>query len=196
MRKSIQIFMLVIFLGLGSFIQAQTNNGLIVSFSVEGASSTELSSLKSGEKTVQFKQRIFSKTETKLKSVYKFDSLVFAPNESLEIKNSLNRFKGVRKINDEEKALAKNYACTFKIKCDIAFNESNVGIILNEKTSRAVVYLAIGVFNQNGEQIAIYKGKSKDQNINIGENQVNSQWLSMQDFEYLFENALLDLEKD
>lgn len=189
MKKTIILAFLLLF---SINCMAQSQKATIVSFVIMGAQNTELQSL-NGSDEIAFNERIYNETLDYLKREFNLDSI--NSTSKINIKNNINRLSGVKKLSKNELENTNFSDVVFKIKCDISFNETNAGFLTNQPTSRAFVYLSIGVFNNKGEFLDEYKAKTKDNIINIGRNQVSAQWLSLNDFYTAYSELLTELVK-
>ena len=177
----------------GAFAQ-NSRNGLVASISIEGTQDTEMATFGNSSRVADFNENVKRNTLKCLMDLFKLDSVAFIPGMQIKYKQGLNRFAGVSKLDSEQKNEAKSFFYTFRIKCDIAFDQTVGGFIIDQTSSRANIYITIGVFNANGEKVATYKGKSKDSVVFLGKNAHRAQWLSAQDFESVYLSALESLE--
>ncbi len=170
-----------------SAVNAQSN-GTIVKFTIEGTNKTDLHPYNSNDKIRQLEERVYKKTVDKLKEKYSLEEITTVQTPLIIRKTGLNRFKGVKKLNKKEIQKAKSSDLSFKIKCDIAFNDNAVAkILINETAKRTVLYLSVGVF-RNQELIEILKVKEKSSHTFLGE--ATGVHLSTVDFEYIYSEAL------
>ncbi|MDI9338376.1 MAG: hypothetical protein QM539_08120 [Alphaproteobacteria bacterium] len=176
---------------------AQTlKKGLIVQLSIEGTQQTDMSTFYNGTRVEQFNARITQNTIKRLKELFQLDTIEFADGVGLEYKLSLNKFVGVNKVNKKFLNQAQNYDLVFKMKCDIAFNETAGGFLIDQTSSRAAVDLSVGVFNKNLEKQTIYKGRAKDGVVFLGENARRVQYLTKEDFEAAYTSCLEELNNE
>lgn len=196
MRKRITFFISCYLFAICFACAQNPNKGFISRISIEGTQYTEMSTLAKSSIAEEFKTRIKENTVKQLSKIFALDSIEFAAEKEIVFKQGLNRFTGVKKLDKSfyEKAAKCRYS--FKIKCDIAFNETITGFILQENSSRANIYLSVGVFDSQGKLVDVYKGESKDNVIFIGKNAQKTQRLSIIDFEKAYCLALDNLKKD
>jgi hypothetical protein len=194
MTKAKIVLCLAILLLTGGAFAQDSRSGLVASISIEGTQDTEMATFGNSSQVAKFNESVKHNTLKRLVDLFKLDTIAFIPGMQIKYKQGLNRFVGVSKLDSEQKNAAKSFFYTFRIKCDIAFDQTLGGFIIDQTSSRANVYITIGVFNANGEKVATYKGKSKDSITFFGKNARRAQWLSAQDFESVYQSALESLE--
>ncbi len=192
---NIRNLLAILLLAIGISTQAQVaSKGLLTKFSIEGTQDTEMGTFGKSKGVDNFNERIIAATLSSLQKQFQLDSIGL-PNEfRIQYKQGLNRLAGVGKLNKTEKQAAAAYKYTFIIKCDIAFNETVGGFIIDQTSSRGEVYVNIGVYDSTGERKAIYKGKCKDAVVFLGKNAHRVQWMSKEDFETAYLSALDNLK--
>ena len=194
MKKIVLLLTLILVL---QNVKAQTlKKGLITEFLIEGTESTDMSAYYNGKMVENFKEKVKSQMANKLKELFNLDTIEFVPNFKLELKRGLNTFTGVKKIDKVYADIAKQFEYNFKIKCEIAFNETAGGFIIDETSARAKISLFVGVFNKNLERQFLYKGKAKDGVVFFGRNAHKVKWLAREDFEAAYQSAVEELKKD
>lgn len=197
MMKNVKIifcFILMLWMETSSSFAQDSRQGMVASISIEGTQDTEMATFGSSSRVAEFNENVKCKTLKRLVQIFKLDSVTVSPSFEIKYREGLNRFAGISKLNAEQKVVAKTYFYTFKIKCDIAFDQTVGGFILDQTSSRANVYITLAVFDANGEKVATYKGKSKDGIVFLGKNARRAQWLSAQDFESVYQSALEQLQ--
>ena len=127
MKKVVQ-FALIAFLVFSNGVEAQSKKGQVVAISIEGVQDTEMGAFKNGKMVEDFNGRVKEATLNRLKALFQLDQVVMVPDVPVVFKQGLNRLSGVGKLDKNQKETAKEYQFTFKIKCDIAFNETVGGI--------------------------------------------------------------------
>ncbi|MCL3778925.1 hypothetical protein EMN47_00840 [Prolixibacteraceae bacterium JC049] len=194
MQKAGMVFVFMM-LGFVSFSLAQTNTARIVYFTIEGIQDTQLDYRHFRVTGVdEFEHQLIQAMVDKLSDKYSLEEIEIVQKPHIIRKPGLNRFKGVKKLKRKEKKWAQPDQLLFKIKCDIAFNESiGTSLILNTNSSRAALYINIGVF-KNGKLQEKLKVKSKDDAIFIGNHADAAYWLSLSDFEKMYFSALDKLQ--
>ncbi|MCX8480611.1 MAG: hypothetical protein ORN58_01700 [Sediminibacterium sp.] len=190
------VLLLTLLVGLNLSNAQSPKKGLITEFIIEGTESTDMSAYYNGKMVENFRENVKSQMVNKLKGIFNLDSIEFVPNFKLELKRGLNTFTGVKKIDKVYADIAQNFEYTFKIKCEIAFNETVGGFIIDETSARAKISLFVGVFNKNLERQYLYKGKAKDGVVFFGKNAHRVKWLAREDFEAAYQSALEELKKD
>lgn len=190
-----QLIIALCMLGVLTDTTAQTKKGSIVSFHILGALNTELQSLNRKDEAA-FDERIIKETTTYLKSEFALDSVYMGPDVPVKIKTDINRLSGVKRLSGNEKDAIGGGDLVFKIKCDIAFDQTTAGYIVGTPTSRAALYLSIGVFDTQGNFMYQYKGKNKSDFVRIGKESVATQTMSVTDFGIGYLQALDALEKE
>jgi hypothetical protein len=174
---------------------AQTKKGSIVSFHILGAQNTELQALSRKDKAT-FDERIIKETSTYLKEEFALDTIFMGPEVNVKIKTDINRLSGVKRLSGKEKDAIAGGDLVFKIKCDIAFDQTTAGYIVGTPTSRAALYITIGVFDTQGNFLYQYKGKNKSDFVAIGKESVAIQTMSVTDFGQGYRQTLETLEKE
>jgi hypothetical protein len=182
-------------LGVLTGTTAQTKKGSIVSFHILGALNTELQSLNRKDEAA-FDERIIKETTTYLKSEFALDTVYMGPGVPVKIKTDINRLSGVKRLSGNEKDAIGGGDLVFKIKCDIAFDQTTAGYIVGAPTSRAALYVSIGVFDAQGNFLYQYKGKNKSDFVRIGKESVATQTMSVTDFGIGYLQTLDALEKE
>ncbi len=190
-----QLIILLCMLGILSSTAAQTKKGSIVSFHILGALNTELQSLNRKDEAA-FDERIIKETTTYLKSEFALDTVFMGPGVPVKIKTDINRLSGVKRLSGNEKDAIGGGDLVFKIKCDIAFDQTTAGYIVGAPTSRAALYISIGVFDAQGNFLYQYKGKNKSDFVRIGKESVATQTMSVTDFGIGYLQTLDALEKE
>lgn len=190
-----QLIILLCMLGILSSTAAQTKKGSIVSFHILGALNTELQSLNRKDEA-PFDERIIKETTTYLKSEFALDTVFMGPGVPVKIKTDINRLSGVKRLSGNEKDAIEGGDLVFKIKCDIAFDQTTAGYIVGAPTSRAALYISIGVFDAQGNFLYQYKGKNKSDFVRIGKESVATQTMSVTDFGIGYLQTLDALEKE
>ena len=191
--KLISLFLLLL-AAENSFAQGQ-NNAQVMELYIEGTQDTEMATFSKGNAVDAFNAKVKEITITNIKNQLKLDSIQFADNVPIKYKRALNRLAGFGKLSSQEKSVAKNYKYTIKVKCDIAFNETVGGFIIDETSSRAVVYVTIGLYDSEGKKKSVYKGKCKDSVVFLGKNARRAQWLGKEDFLLAYQSALEELKE-
>lgn len=174
---------------------AQTKKGSIVSFHILGALNTELQALSRKDKAA-FDERILKETTTYLKEEFALDSVFMKPEVNVKIKTDINRLAGVKRLSGKEKEAIGGGDLVFKIKCDIAFDQATAGYIVGTPTSRAALYITIGVFDTQGNFLYQYRGKNKSDFVAIGKESVAMLTMSVTDFGLGYRQTLETLEKE
>jgi hypothetical protein len=190
-----QLIILLCMLGVLTGTTAQTKKGSIVSFHILGALNTELQSLNRKDEAA-FDERIIKETTTYLKSEFALDTVYMGPGVPVKIKTDINRLSGVKRLSGNEKDAIGGGDLVFKIKCDIAFDQTTAGYIVGAPTSRAALYVSIGVFDAQGNFLYQYKGKNKSDFVRIGKESVATQTMSVTDFGIGYLQTLDALEKE
>ena len=190
-----QLIILLCMLGVLTGTTAQTKKGSIVSFHILGAQNTELQSLNRKDEAA-FDERIIKETTTYLKSEFALDTVYMGPGVPVKIKTDINRLSGVKRLSGNEKDAIGGGDLVFKIKCDIAFDQTTAGYIVGAPTSRAALYVSIGVFDAQGNFLYQYKGKNKSDFVRIGKESVATQTMSVTDFGIGYLQTLDALEKE
>lgn len=185
---------LFIFTSLSSQNTSPISKGLIGKFTIEGTESTDMSAYNNGKMVEKFKTTVIQKTAERLKDIFNLSSVEMLQNSDIEFKTGLNKLKGVRKLDGDFKEIGKDYTYIFKIKCDISFDETVGGFLIDQTSSRARVVINVGVFTPNGDRISIYKGKAKDDVVFFGKNARKVQWLTAEDFVSAYTSALEELK--
>lgn len=174
---------------------AQTKKGSIVFFHILGAQNTELQALSRKDKAA-FDERIIKETSTYLKEEFALDTVFMGPEVNVKITTDINRLAGVKRLSGKEKEAIGGGDLVFKIKCDIAFDQTTAGYIVGTPTSRAALYITIGVFDTQGNFLYQYKGKNKSDFVAIGKESVAMQTMSVTDFGLGYLQTLEALEKE
>lgn len=186
---------LICLLGVFTISTAQQKKGSIVSFTILGAQNTELQLLNQKEQAV-FSEKIIEETVTYLKNKFVLDTLYMEPETKVNIKTNTNRLSGVKRLKGKEEEAISGADLVFKVKCDIAFDETTAGFIVGIPTSRASLHLAIGVFDSQGKYLYQFKGKNKSDFIGIGRDSEDTLKMTVSDFEIGYQQTLNELEKE
>lgn len=190
-----QLITLICLLGIITFSSAQSKKGSIVSFSIFGAQNTELQLLNNKEQAA-FSERIIKETVAYLKNKFVLDTVYMGSDTKVIIKTNTNRLSGVKRLKGKEEEAIAGADLVFKIKCDITFDETTAGFIVGIPTSRASLYLAIGVFDAQGKYLYQYKGKNKSDFITIGREPENELKMTVTDFGIGYLQTLEELNKE
>lgn len=172
---------------------AEGKKGAIVAFTVEGVQNTELDYGKHDHSKHDFEAHVFDAICKVLAEKYSLGAIEGLQEPFMIRKRPLNRLKSTKRLKKKEQHLAKGYDLVLKVKCDISFDENfGASLLLNTESSRLAVFVQVAVF-KNGKFKEKLKGKAKSRHTVLGDNAESQNWLSLDEFIALYEEAITKL---